>query len=443
MMMMMKPLKMRLRTLVQTPIRLVHLVAAQEAQEVLAAPAIHKPGETPGNATLPPLTRTRLTALLVAVEPSGHDRKLQQIHLAFNCTSPLLQSSAFSCFYRVPFMTTASTPGTRPVYFPIPFSMTTPPRRTMAAIASQSAGESHSLPVYEGTPPGRRSSVASIASDPSTVSSASGTSLWSSGGSIASSSHTAPPSSSPSSPSGSHSGKSSAASILMRGTHMREPGSESGSTTGVAAAPAPADPAQNLPPKAIVVDRGGTILDIQLAESEEMNWIIWGGNLILEGLDFAVEHIRIVIKLADWERDSEKEGNISEAGTALLAEAKIYEYLAKVAPDFDITPHYYGVFNDSGSIALVLEDGGERLRRNSLETLDDSEKHELFEKAQQLHRLGILHGDLTERNILMGEDKNFRLIDFHVSQLDHKCSWNGSNGCGELEQFAEDLGMKL
>ncbi|KAJ3820668.1 hypothetical protein F5880DRAFT_1509175, partial [Lentinula raphanica] len=103
----------------------------------------------------------------------------------------------------------------------------------------------------------------------------------------------------------------------------------------------------------------------------------------------------------------------------------------------------HGVFNGSGAIGLVLGDGGDRLPRDSLQTLDNSEKRKIFNKAEHLHRLGILHGDLSERNILMDEDRDFRIIDFHILQLDHQCSWNGSNGCHELEQFADAMMLEL
>ncbi|KAJ3996047.1 hypothetical protein F5050DRAFT_1895307 [Lentinula boryana] len=203
-------------------------------------------------------------------------------------------------------------------------------------------------------------------------------------------------------------------------------------------------PADSVPsaPESIVVDRAGIILHELIARSQS-DYIIWRGILILEGLDFTADHLPIVVKLADWERDRVSQSGISAAGRVLLAEAKIYEYLANVAPQSEITPHYYGTFNDSGSIALIIDNGGDRLPSNSLAKLDDNEKHKLFEKAKQLHRLGIYHYDLSERNIIMDEDRNLRIIDFHHAKLNHYCSWTGFGGCDELKQFADDLKLKL
>ncbi|KAJ3773267.1 hypothetical protein FB446DRAFT_703211 [Lentinula raphanica] len=368
---------------------------------------------------------------------------VQNIHLAFNCTKPMLQSKGFSCFQRVPFTDTDAPTEAAPVHFPIPFSTITPPRRSMAAtLASLSSPQLH----HPRTPPGRRSSLASVSSVSSLVSSAGGASVLSSGGSIASSTNTAPVSTPPSSPSGSHRSKGSVASIsVMHGVDV--PGSidpVQNITSSAVATPVPTDPVQNIVQNTIVVSCGGTILDTLIAESKEMGWIVWGGDLILEGVGFPIDHVRIVIKLSDWERDSSAvEGTISDAGNSILAEAKFYEHLANVAPNSDITPEYHGVFNGSGAIGLVLGDGGDRLPRDSLQTLDNSEKRKIFNKAEHLHRLGILHGDLSERNILMDEDRDFRIIDFHISQLDHQCSWNGSNGCHELEQFADAMMLEL
>ncbi|KAJ3800752.1 hypothetical protein GGU11DRAFT_771926 [Lentinula aff. detonsa] len=59
--------------------------------------------------------------------------------------------------------------------------------------------------------------------------------------------------------------------------------------------------------------------------------------------------------------------------------------------------------------------------------------------TQKLHELGIEHRDISPRNILMDQDENLRIIDFHISKLGHKCP--GPVACGELKQLAEDLKM--
>ncbi|KAJ3721242.1 hypothetical protein C8R42DRAFT_82866 [Lentinula raphanica] len=232
-------------------------------------------------------------------------------------------------------------------------------------------------------------------------------------------------------------GKRVPASTLRESTQPSTSNASGSTGTTTTNNPTPTEP--------IIVDRTGIILDVLIARPADIDWLIWGGILILEGLDFPAKHPRIAVKLADWERDSEAEvvGNVSETGRVLLKEARIYEHLARVAPGSGITPHYYGTFNDSGSIAVILDYGGKRLPSNSLAKLEDSEKQALFSKAQQLHQLGIVHGYLAERNILMDEDRNFTIIDFHDAELKHKCSWNGSDGCHELKLFAGYLGLRL
>ncbi|KAJ3999111.1 hypothetical protein F5050DRAFT_1805353 [Lentinula boryana] len=337
-----------------------------------------------------------------------------EIHLAFNCIQPLLQSSAFSHYFRVPNLSTGTTD------FPIPYdrskSFVTPPRRILAAaIASRNEGDPD-LPIVDTSQ--RRSSVASNASGTSTLSSnAADSSFWSSPKSATSSAYTAPPSSTPSSPSGAQKG-------VAPGITMAHP--------NIAAISTPADPQMHVD-LSVVVRHGGTILDTKISQSAI--GIVWGGNMILEGLSFAVDPIRVVVKLADW--DSEMEASISEHGKAILEEAKIYEYLAEIAPKSDIIPHYYGVFNGAGSIALVLSDEGERLPRGAFEALDDDKKRKVFAMTEKLHELGIEHRDISPRNILMDQDENLRIIDFHISKLGHKCP--GPVACGELKQLAEDL----
>ncbi|KAJ3740189.1 hypothetical protein DFH05DRAFT_1559922 [Lentinula detonsa] len=337
-----------------------------------------------------------------------------EIHLAFNCIQPLLQSSAFSHYFRVTNLSKGTTD------FPIPYdrskSFITPPRRILAAaIASRNEGDPD-LPIVDTSQ--RRSSVASTASGTSTLSSnAADSSFWSSPKSATSSAYTAPPSSTPSSPSGAQKG-------VAPGITMAHP--------NIAAISTPADPQMHVD-LSVVVRHGGTILDTKISQSAI--GIVWGGNMILEGLSFAVDPIRVVVKLADW--DSEMEASISEHGKAILEEAKIYEYLAEIAPKSDIIPHYYGVFNGAGSIALVLSDEGERLPRGAFEALDDDKKRKLFAMTQKLHELGIEHRDISPRNILMDQDENLRIIDFHISKLGHKCP--GPIACGELKQLAEDL----
>ncbi|KAF8828681.1 hypothetical protein HHX47_DHR3000095 [Lentinula edodes] len=179
-----------------------------------------------------------------------------------------------------------------------------------------------------------------------------------------------------------------------------------------------------------IIDHAGVILDTKVHQSTI--GIVWAGKMYLEGLASVPKPLRIVVKLADWERDSEApEGSETLHGKALRSEAKIYHHLV----GSNIGPHFYGVFNNSGSIALVLEYMGKRL--SNFGTLTDDSKHKLYDQVCNLHALGVQHNDLAPRNILINKEEDLTIIDFHQSELGHQCK--GSGRCSELRDFAEQL----
>ncbi|KAF8828683.1 hypothetical protein HHX47_DHR3000156 [Lentinula edodes] len=201
-----------------------------------------------------------------------------------------------------------------------------------------------------------------------------------------------------------------------------------------------------------IVDHAGVILDTKVHQSTK--GIVWGGKMYLEGLKPAPKPVHVVVKLADWERDSEApEGSQTPYGKSLCYEAKIYHHLV----GSNIGPHFYGVFNNSGSIALVLEYKGKRLP--DFGTLTDdryfhscmmgsgifsdiavfsfSRKQMLFNQACNLHSLGVKHKYLAPRNVLVNKEGDLTIVDFHRSKLGHKCK--GSRRCSELRDFAEHL----
>ncbi|KAJ4491413.1 hypothetical protein C8J55DRAFT_486377 [Lentinula edodes] len=254
----------------------------------------------------------------------------------------------------------------------------------------------------------------SFSSTTSESSNTGSSSLWSSTGSIASSSFTAPLSSHSSVPEvKATSGPSSLS--LEPGTitshldilpHLISP-----ETEGV------------LRSAPIVVRHAGTILEKQISRSA--THIVWSGDLIMEGLDFEVNPVCIAVKLADWDR--EIEGDVSEGGKAILEKANIYQHLAEKDPAFNLTPRYYGTYNGSGAIALLLSYEGEKLL--SFDVLDNKRKYQLLKKAEKLHLFGIVHGNLSPENVLVNG--------FHVSKLGHECP--GSGACSELLQLEKDL----
>ncbi|KAE9385882.1 hypothetical protein BT96DRAFT_1026440 [Gymnopus androsaceus JB14] len=349
---------------------------------------------------------------------------IKEIHLAFNCltSQPLLQSSGFSKYTRIPIR---QTPSTNVFHFSIPFRAVTPPRGNPVAFAGITGGDPDSS--Y------RRSSVSSIASGASVGSSANESTSWSSPVSVTSSAYTPPPSSTSSSPTA---GKAMAMAMVHPISALGPLKVSSGMSTSI---PDPAMAEFDTGSVPILVCYAGIILDRKISQSAV--GIVWGGNIILEDLDVAAEPCSIAVKLADWELDSEKEGNMSDDGKLIVKEAKIYEHLAQKDPELNIIPHFYGVFDNSGSTALVLEYSGERLTKDAFRTLDHEKKVELFDMVHQLHKLEIMHNDLNPRNILMNEEGRLRVIDFHYSELNHQCP--GPTGCEELKEFAKSLDLNF
>ncbi|KAH9027919.1 hypothetical protein EDB84DRAFT_286205 [Lactarius hengduanensis] len=83
-----------------------------------------------------------------------------------------------------------------------------------------------------------------------------------------------------------------------------------------------------------------------------------------------------------------------------------------------ITPHCYGGFEGDGIGALILGLCGDTL--NSWDELDFSEQTRVYKLVGDLHRVGIVHGDLEPQNIARVPGGGFRLIDFSGSRR-HTC----------------------
>ncbi|KAF8351826.1 hypothetical protein F5887DRAFT_1068226 [Amanita rubescens] len=78
-----------------------------------------------------------------------------------------------------------------------------------------------------------------------------------------------------------------------------------------------------------------------------------------------------------------------------------------------IAPRCYGAFEGDGVVVLILDlcDGV----LNEWEELSDPERPQVYKLVQDLHRVGIAHGDLEPRNIGRARGGGFRLIDFSES----------------------------
>lgn len=66
-------------------------------------------------------------------------------------------------------------------------------------------------------------------------------------------------------------------------------------------------------------------------------------------------------------------------------------------------------------------------------------RKELFQQAVKLHKAGILHNDLHERNITRKPDGTLSIIDYGHAEPSHECE--GEKKCYELRHFAYNLGL--
>ncbi|KAH9017321.1 hypothetical protein EDB85DRAFT_2096490 [Lactarius pseudohatsudake] len=82
------------------------------------------------------------------------------------------------------------------------------------------------------------------------------------------------------------------------------------------------------------------------------------------------------------------------------------------------TLHCYGAFEGDGTGVLILELCGDTL--NDWDELNISEQTQIYGLVWDLHRVGIVHGDLEPRNIARVPGGGFRLIDFSES-VRHSC----------------------
>ncbi|KAK7006120.1 hypothetical protein R3P38DRAFT_2793888 [Favolaschia claudopus] len=103
-------------------------------------------------------------------------------------------------------------------------------------------------------------------------------------------------------------------------------------------------------------------------------------------------------------------------------------------------PKLCGAFLALGSdyVGLLMEYKGRALGYDDWEELGllPRERFTIYQIVQEIHRAGILHGDLAPRNVLRGSDGTLNLIDFGFSSLDHRCP--GST-CAELLALAQSL----
>ncbi|KAH9026562.1 kinase-like domain-containing protein [Lactarius hengduanensis] len=87
-----------------------------------------------------------------------------------------------------------------------------------------------------------------------------------------------------------------------------------------------------------------------------------------------------------------------------------------------ITPHCYGAFEGDETNVLILGLCGDTLK--DWDELNFSEQTQIYGLVWDLHRAGIVHGDLEPRNIARVPGGGFRLVDFSEGKLNkrYKCS---------------------
>ncbi|KAJ7737950.1 hypothetical protein B0H16DRAFT_100797 [Mycena metata] len=124
-----------------------------------------------------------------------------------------------------------------------------------------------------------------------------------------------------------------------------------------------------------------------------------------------------------------------------LQELDVYAALAPLAV---IVPRLYTVLAplDLTWAGLVLENAGTELG-NSSQTWDEvdlthDDRRRLYGALTELHSVGVVHGDLTPRNVVRRSRGALCLVDFGQSTLHHVCS--GAR-CPELFALREALAL--
>ncbi|KAE9406389.1 hypothetical protein BT96DRAFT_1054785 [Gymnopus androsaceus JB14] len=320
----------------------------------------------------------------IQIRPEG-------LHLAFNCPGTHLGSSGFSHFTRIS-PSTISEPAENPLDLPARFSRTKTP-----------------------SPSSRRPSFASISS-----------------GTPSSSSRSSDSRSVLSTPPTDFSATTSFTPFSLHSNPVSKDvqiASASSQTLGPNPSAFVDSQSDDESSSSNIVSKVGVILEEKISGSTGI--IVWRGKLYLEGpLAEGQEPLPVVVKLADWETNSEaEEGTETTHGGTLRREAEIYELIAlegsKLIPPFRGTLPFYGVYSKIWAPLRLFSDSVVRtLGSPRLSTLSRKKGSRFFlTELVNLHAIGVEHGDVAGRNILEGtEDSEGPLIiDFEDSKLGHNC----------------------
>ncbi|KAF7354922.1 Protein kinase domain-containing protein [Mycena sanguinolenta] len=116
----------------------------------------------------------------------------------------------------------------------------------------------------------------------------------------------------------------------------------------------------------------------------------------------------------------------------LANELGAYERLAKFRPKI-VAAHGVIVAPNFSWAALLMEDSGETVASSGgWAALPWSECQSLFHTVHDFHKLGIEHGDIAARNVLLPSRGGTSIADFGEADLKHRCQgWM----CPELEEL--------
>ncbi|KZT07522.1 uncharacterized protein LAESUDRAFT_758531 [Laetiporus sulphureus 93-53] len=148
--------------------------------------------------------------------------------------------------------------------------------------------------------------------------------------------------------------------------------------------------------------RAGIFLNKQTAVGRYSQ--VWGGHALVESL--GGETIEVALKTAVDE----------PSGLKLRQELDAYKILHQHP---GIGPRCFGLYEDStGTTVLVLEYCGTALTDYDL---DLTTREAIYHQVAELHKAGIVHEDLSPRNILLQENSAVRIVDFETFWSGHVC----------------------
>ncbi|KAH8103235.1 hypothetical protein DFH11DRAFT_1521133 [Phellopilus nigrolimitatus] len=137
---------------------------------------------------------------------------------------------------------------------------------------------------------------------------------------------------------------------------------------------------------------------------------------------FAVKYVE-VLKTKD---ESRRERLRHEFGIYQVLE-RAYSRFGKLSNR--VAPQCFGMFENDSFSVLILELQGDAVR--DWRDLNETEKEHVLELAQELHALGVFHGDLESRNVVRTIAGGFSILDFNESRK-HNCKEKKLVKCYDL-----------